>query len=180
MDDNIAASFTDRPRDSRRSTINSTGSSNVSQVASVGFNNLKKRNSNSSLTSEASSNTLKSNRLSRFFSKPGFSRSSFSRKDTSPEKHNEDDSLDTGTSGEQSQNSLKKLSKGRLKLLNSGLIKPKLAIQTKGLQSFKRPLKKLLGLNQKDESPTVQTKKGGKSSPALAFHNLFHLSLIHI
>lgn len=179
MDDNTAASFTDTANGSRRSTINSTASSNVSQVASVGFNNLKKRNSNSSLTSEASSNTLKSNRLSRLFSKPGFAKSSVSRKDSSPEKQIEDDSLDSHESGEQSQSSLKgllKLSKGRLKFLNSGLAKPKLAVQTKGLQSFKRPQKKLLGLNQKDESPTVQAKKGGKSSPALAFHSLFHKS----
>ncbi|KAK6461028.1 hypothetical protein DFJ63DRAFT_314821 [Scheffersomyces coipomensis] len=152
-----------------------------SQVSSVGFNNLKKLNTNSSSISTISSSTTKNNALTRLFTKNRSNTNlapqpiEFSEADVTG--HDSDDDLSTLTSLEirRTPSSLFKLPKNKLKFATKpNLNKPDLTIQTAGHHGLKVS-KKILSSGSFDDAPK-SLRKASVTSPASTFHNLFHRS----
>lgn len=125
-----------------------------SQVSSVGFNNLKKSNTNTSVSSNASLSTIKTNPLTRLFTK--------NRSVTNLATDDDVSTIDTQSS---------KFRKKRLfnKTPPPSPAKPQLTIQTGGHHGLKVS-KKILS-SKIDENAA---RKNSISSPASTFHNLFH------
>ncbi|ODV77796.1 uncharacterized protein CANTADRAFT_26847 [Suhomyces tanzawaensis NRRL Y-17324] len=158
-----------------------TQSNNLaSNVSSVGFNNLKKIMTNSSLGSNVSTSTLKTNPLTRLFTKNRSVTNIFQppiQFDTSSQYNNSDEetqstisSLDT----KKPQSTSKfRLSKSRLFNNKSNNVKPELTIQTSGHHGLKVS-KKILSSSLLNDNTGVTGRKNSVSSPGGTFHNLFH------
>ncbi|KAK6200293.1 uncharacterized protein RJT21DRAFT_42593 [Scheffersomyces amazonensis] len=151
-----------------------------SQVSSVGFNNLKKLNTNTSSISTLSTSTTKNNPLTRLFTKnrsgtnlPIDLTEEFLRNNSDDD---DDDDVSTLTSIElRKSGSLFKLPKNKLKFSNkTNLNKPDLTIQTAGHHGLKVS-KKILSSGSFDDT-NRSLRKGSVSSPVSTFQNLFHRS----
>lgn len=156
------------------SSITYDQSTLASQVSSVGFNNLKKINSNSSLISSASTSTIKTNPLTRLFTR-NKSSTNFplqQQSQNSDHPNNSDDDLIIDQPKSFNTNIIKLQKKNKLKLTNkSNLNKPELSIQTSGHHNLRVP-KKILSSSSIDELQAP--RKNSVSSPVSTFYNFFH------
>lgn len=198
--------FYNHDNNSTSSTLQYIPGTNISsQVSSVGFNNLKKLNTNTSQASTASNATNKSNPLTRLFTKnkspSNINQQSIQFEDTADVVNNSDEDNSTTTTSDPkkaSSNGLFRLSKkNKLKFPNkNNSSKPDLAIQTGGHHALKVP-KKILSsslledssittshglklpkkiLNNDDSLSNSGRRRSSVSSPVSTFHNLFHRS----
>lgn len=145
------------------------------QVSSVGFNTLKKQATNTSTSSIATSNTTKTNPLTRLFTR---NRSSSTIDEEHPhsisqQDINDADSDDEAVGAEKPKqgsgifNMSRKL-KSKLRFTNKAVARPDLSIQTNGHQTLKVPKKILSSTNVED----LAYRKNVTSPVSL--HNLFH------
>lgn len=142
----------------------------LSQVSSVGFNNLKKLNTNSSTSSSAT----KSNALTRLFSKNRLNSNLSQPEEISFSVHNNSDDDETSTIGSDTKKSLfGRLKKSKIRFQKQP--KPDLTIQTNGHHGLKVP-KKILSSTLLEDSGN---RKSSMALPSVTFHNLFHRSYSH-
>lgn len=154
-------------------------SNSTSQVSGVGFNNLKKTNTNNSQVSNISSATVKTNALSRLFSKNKSVSNLFQQPVQASNNeltYNSDDDTASTVYSNETRKSIPankfRLSKSRI-FPNKIATKPDLTIQTNGHHGLKVS-KKILSSSLIDENSTTSARKNSVTSPVSTLHNLFH------
>lgn len=201
--ESMSDGFYSQKNNSTVSSFNHVPANISSQVSTVGFNNLKKTPTNTSQTSTLSTaSTLKSNALTRLFTKnrsstnvgavsfqpPAGNDTSNDKDDSIPSQHTLAHS-ESNTSLKSSKSKFKIPKKSRLTLKGSNsssnpnsttpnmTSKPQLTIQTGGHHGLKIS-KKILSSGLLNEEAGVQTtgRKNSINSPVSTFHNLFHRS----
>lgn len=174
--------FYSHPKESSSSNIQVPQFSNsTSQVSSVGFNNLKKTATNNSQISNVSSSTIKTNALSRLFSK---NRSvsnlcqqpvQLSSNELSYNSDNDTATIYSNETKKSAPTNKFRLSKSRMFPNKISATKPDLTIQTNGHHGLKVS-KKILSSSLIDDSSSPSARKSTVSSPVSTFHGLFHRS----
>ncbi|CCE78124.1 Piso0_000739 [Millerozyma farinosa CBS 7064] len=175
-------SFYIHGNNSTSSTIHNPSIHGQSQVSSVGFNTLKKSNSNSSESSLTTNSTIKTNPLARLFTRtksssnlsPPYlqSQQDLQKTDDHYDQAGDDDSISIAESKKSTGSKILNFSKNKLKITGKNApSKPDLKIQTSGHHGLRFP-KKILSASSLDESNNLTGR--AVSSPVSTIHNLFN------
>jgi hypothetical protein len=172
----------DNDRYTNRSSSTDVDTKNMStggqsQVASVGFNTLKKWNTSSTQFSGASTTSNKTNALSRLFTRNRSSTYITPQVELglSILKNSEDEYFDTASSIEAKQSNKFRFLLNKFKISNRAS-RPDLKIQTSAnINSTSITTKKQSNSTQTDEN-SFSLRRDSLSSPSSTLHNFFHRS----
>lgn len=150
---------------------NNSSTGTTSQVASVGFNTLKKWDTSSTQQSDFSTTSTKTHKLSRLFTRNRSSTNINPLAELNQTLNkSEDESTDTASTIESKRSTKFRFPLTKLKISSKGN-KPDLTIQTSGHHSLRQ--NKRIGSSSTDET-TPNVRRDSISSPSSTLHNFFH------